>query len=279
MTNGMVLELRHAFGKLQSGGKMRISGIILALTLLSIPAMLIAADGDCVPSLTITSVHYLGKQQGDDRFEVAFQKSTDNTCVGLEIHGLTLTLNITRKNGHTDTKTNTGFDPIANPQSVIIKRGVLETDPVSFTATLSAKLRVLISPKTTRVSTAAAAGPSTDQSLACCPKVPNVTVQNISPAPIANKDTVKVDWTYVSSTCVQLTGTNVTVKTTHQDQSTCSGSQFVTDPKARTITINATCNAEPINPPGPVTKIEAVVIPSLSPAPTLSLKATKTGSF
>jgi hypothetical protein len=273
------LNTGHEFEKLNSGGKMRISGIILALTLLSIPAMLIAADGDCLPSLTITSVHYLGKQQGDDRFEVAFQESTNKTCVGLDSLGLTLTLNITRKNGHTDTKTNAGFGLLSNPQTVIIKRGVLETDPQSFTATLSAKLKVLVSPKTTRISTAATAGPSTDQSLTCCPKVPNVTVQNISPAPIANKDTVKVDWTYVSSTCTQLTGTNVTVKTTHQDNSICSGSQFVTDPNARTITINATCNAEPINPPGPVTKIEAVVTPALSPASTLSLKATKAGSF
>ena len=259
---------------------MRISGIILSLVLLSFPAFLLAADGDCLPTLSITNVKYLGKDSsGDDRFEVPFQISTNRTCVGPDQLGFTLTLTITRKNGHTDSKTNAGFAPLSNPQTVIIPRGALETDPVTYSANLSAKLKALVTPKTTRVSTAATVGASSDQSLACCPKIPNVTVQSIVNPPLVNKDSVKVDWTYTQSTCVQLTGTNVTVKTTHQDQSTCSGSQVVTDPNARTVTINATCNAEPNNPPGSVTKIEAVVSPLLSPASTLSLKAIKNGSF
>src|SRR5262249_53670715 len=158
---------------------------------------------------------YVGKVQGNDNFDVTFQVSSSaQTCVGPELHGLSLTLKIVRKNGHTDSKTNTGFDPVSSPQRVVIPRGVLETDPASFTADLSAKLKVLVSPKTTRVSTAATAGASSDQSLACCPKIPNVAVQSVTSS-IVNKDTVKVDWTYTASTCVQLTGTNVTVKTTH----------------------------------------------------------------
>jgi hypothetical protein len=115
-----------------------------------------APQGSCGASLNIVSVTYKGKVQGnnqgtkgDDLVEVVFEAAINSPCARLgagvvqdNFGGWVVTVKVTRKNGHQDTGTDhpikSDFPPGQFQRLVVIPRGLLETDPVSYEASIKA---------------------------------------------------------------------------------------------------------------------------------------------
>jgi hypothetical protein len=120
-----------------------------------------------------------------------------------------------------------------------------------------------------------------DQTLACAPKINVATMLNIVPSTALNSDTVKVNWSQelgAPASCVNITGTNIQVKTIHVDNNfICSGSH-VASAGANQDTVKASCNPEPIGNPGGVNRIETTLSPLLT-AGSVNLSASKSGNF
>jgi len=115
-----------------------------------------APQGSCGASLNIVSVTYKGKVQGniegtrgDDLVEVVFDAAINSPCARLgagvvqdNFGGWVVTVKVTRKNGHQDTGTDhpikSDFPPGQFQRTVVIPRGALGTDPVSYEASIKA---------------------------------------------------------------------------------------------------------------------------------------------
>lgn len=113
-------------------------------------------QGSCGAGLNIVSVTYKGKVQGnnlgtrgDDLVEVVFDAAINSPCARLgagvvqdNFGGWVVTVKVTRKNGHQDTGTDhpikSDFPPGQFQRTVVIPRGLLETDPVSYEASIKA---------------------------------------------------------------------------------------------------------------------------------------------
>jgi hypothetical protein len=134
---------------------------VLAITLITLVSLLTPAgaartnsltpapQGSCGASLSIVSVTYKGKVQGDDLVEVVFDAAINSPCARLgagvvqdNFGGRVITVKVTRKNGHQDTGTDhsqkSDFPPGRSTRLVVVPRGLLETDPVSYEASVKA---------------------------------------------------------------------------------------------------------------------------------------------
>lgn len=103
----------------------------------------------CGGGLSIVSVTYKGKVQGDDHVEVVFDAAINSPCARLgagpvqdNFGGYVVTVKVTRKNGHQDSGTDhhikASFPSGRQTLVVVVPRGVLETDPVSYEASVKA---------------------------------------------------------------------------------------------------------------------------------------------
>lgn len=103
----------------------------------------------CGDGLSIVSVTYQGKVQGNDHVQVVFDASINSPCARLgagplqdNFGGYVVTVKVTRKNGHQDTGTDhhikASFPSGRQTVVVVVPRGVLETDPVSYDASVKA---------------------------------------------------------------------------------------------------------------------------------------------
>lgn len=102
---------------------------------------------NCGGGLSIVSVTYKGKVQGNDHVEVVFDAAITSTCAQLgtgrvegNFGGYVVTVKVTRKNGHQDSgkdhSIKASFPPGRYTKIVVVPRGLLETDPVSYEATV-----------------------------------------------------------------------------------------------------------------------------------------------
>jgi hypothetical protein len=103
----------------------------------------------CGGGLSIVSVTYKGKVQGNDHVEVVFDAAINSPCARLgagplqdNFGGYVVTVKVTRKNGHLDTGTDhhikASFPSGRQTVVVVVPRGLLETDPVSYEASVKA---------------------------------------------------------------------------------------------------------------------------------------------
>jgi hypothetical protein len=108
-----------------------------------------APQKSCGGGLSIVSATYKGKVQGSDQVEVVFDASLDSPCarlgagdVGDGFGGRIITVKVRRRLGHEDTgvdHSNKGtFPPGRYARLVVVPRGALETDPVSYEVSVKA---------------------------------------------------------------------------------------------------------------------------------------------
>ena len=236
----------------------------------------------CGPNLAVGLVTYAGKSGGDDIVKVETFNSGNGTTNNLCFRPtqVRIVVTVTRKNGHVDSNSSNPFvGPNPGNAEVHIPRGALETDPVKYSIAVTGIPAKLISPVTVINSLGQIVSQSQDQQLSCCPKVNTATIQSLGKDPANGlDDLVRVAWTQLTTDCVRITGTNVSVKTFHTSGATCS-SLVVPVALGGTVvnSIKAKCNAEETGDRS-VQKIEATIAPQTAVG-TYSPTASKTGNF
>ena len=173
--------------------------------------------------------------------------------------------------------------------TVEVPRGLLETDPIKYSVTITVtKFRVTLAPVTQfsanvgSVKTVAQITSQTDQTLACAPKVNSAALQFVSKATNGVDDLVKVSWNQqagCASNCLNITNTKVSVQTTHTSGATCSSlASLIAFPGHETTPpLTAKCNAEETGD-RTVQSIQATIAPQLA-AGSGSLTGSSSGNF
>jgi hypothetical protein len=175
---------------------------------------------ECKPALNISSVQYVGKDDGKDKILVSWNATKpQSTCVSIVEFRVDVKIN--RKHGNVDSASKTVSGSATNAL-VEIPRALLETDPVSFDVRLVAKVNG-DRQKSLRLTgngkpSISSASPNPQVATDACDPAVNVTTINFLPAGSGPKDTVGIFWdANVVSGCMRLDSFRARVKLTRID--------------------------------------------------------------
>lgn len=195
---------------------------------------------ECQTTISITSVQYVGKDNGKDKVLVSWSATKpQSSCVN--ISEFRVDVKIIRKHGNVDSGSKTASGS-ASSALIEVPRALLETDPQSFDVRVVAKVDGK-SQKSIRLTgngrpAISSATLSQQASPNACDPVVNVTTINFIPAGSGSKDTVGIFWdASVQSPCMRLSSFKARVKLTRIDGGVDTASSAVLQGNARSAKV------------------------------------------
>lgn len=194
----------------------------------------------CTPTVSITSVQYAGKDDRKDKVLVTWN-AVKPTSPCVDFTEFRVDLRVVRKLGHEDSGSKT-FSGSERSGLIEVPRGTLETDPVSFDVTISARVTAE-KDKSVKVtgngapSIASAAQSPLGSSSQCDPSI-KVTTLNFFPASTPTKDAVGIFWdASIADPCLAFSRFTASIKVTRADGSVQTGSSGVLARDARSARV------------------------------------------
>ena len=184
----------------------------------------------CTPTVSVTNVQYAGKDGPKDKILVSWNAGKPSSPC-LDFKDFRVDLKVVRKHGNVDSGSKT-FGGSERSGLIEVPRATLETDPVSFDVSISARVGAekdkSVKVTGTGVPSITSASQTPQGSSGQCDPSIKVTTLNFFPKATPLKDAIGVFWdASVPDTCLGFSSFTATVKVTRADGSIQTGTSGI----------------------------------------------------